>query len=169
MNQTFFNRIPASLPGGFFIYRATGTEDVCFADKNVLDLYGCETMEEFRAHTGNSFRGMVCPEDLDRVEREIAAQTFVAEANDRAARGQDPTASLAALAAAAEAATQGITATATASDDATRIFAEFTTPGGRVLKVTLTRDGTDAWRIDAWRMTGVVNEEQPIGTLYLGD
>ena len=76
MNQTFFDRIPTNLPGGFFVYRATGAEELCFADKNVLDLYGCETMEAFRAFTGNSFRGMVYPEDLNRVENEIYTQTF---------------------------------------------------------------------------------------------
>ena len=76
MKQMFFERIPTNLPGGFFVYRATGEEELCFADKNVLELYGCETMEEFRTYTGNSFRGMVHPDDLVRVEREIADQTF---------------------------------------------------------------------------------------------
>ena len=76
MKQTFFDRIPANLPGGFFVYRATGSEELCFADKNVLELYNCETMEEFRAYTGNSFRGMVHPDDLERVEHEIHTQTF---------------------------------------------------------------------------------------------
>ena len=76
MSLTFFDRIPTNLPGGFFVYRATGAEELCFADRNVLDLYGCRTMEEFREYTGNSFRGMVFPEDLERVENEIYAQTF---------------------------------------------------------------------------------------------
>ena len=55
MDQTFFDRLPANLPGGFFVYRATGAEELCFADKNVLNLYGCEAEEEFRAYVGNSF------------------------------------------------------------------------------------------------------------------
>lgn len=76
MKQSFFDRIPVNLPGGFFVYRATGAEELCFADQNVLSLYGCDTLEEFRALTGNSFRGMVHPEDLSRVESEIYAQTF---------------------------------------------------------------------------------------------
>lgn len=76
MKQIFFDRIPTNLPGGFFVYRAVGGEELCFADKNVLELYGCRTMGEFRDYTGNSFRGMVHPEDLDRVEREISNQTF---------------------------------------------------------------------------------------------
>jgi len=77
MQQSFFDCLPGNLPGGFFIYRATGDEELCFADKNVLDLYGCKTEEEFRAYTGNSFRGMVYPDDYERVRSEIYAQTFV--------------------------------------------------------------------------------------------
>ena len=76
MKQSFFDRIPTNLPGGFFVYRATGEEELCFADQNVLDLYGCDTFDEFRALTGNSFRGMVHPEDIDRVENEIYSQPF---------------------------------------------------------------------------------------------
>lgn len=76
MKQTLFDRIPTNLPGGFFVYRATGSEELCFADQNVLNLYSCDTLDEFRTLTGNSFRGMVHPEDLDRVESEIYSQTF---------------------------------------------------------------------------------------------
>lgn len=76
MNQSFFERFPGSLPGGCFVYRTTEDEEVCFADRNVISLFGCETLEEFRDLTGGSFKGMVHPEDLDRVEREIRAQTF---------------------------------------------------------------------------------------------
>ena len=70
------NGIPIGLPGGFFIYSAQEPGEILFADQNVIRLYGCETMAEFRAHTGNSFRGMVHPEDIEKVERDILAQTF---------------------------------------------------------------------------------------------
>ena len=83
MERTTFDHVPAGLPGGAFVYRATGSEELCFADENVWRLYGCETLDEFRAYTGNSFRGMVHPQDLDRVESEIYAQTFACgERND---------------------------------------------------------------------------------------
>ena len=60
-----------------------------------------------------------------------------------------------------------VTATAQIVDD--QVKAEFTTAEGRTLKVTLVilPDGT--YRIDAWRMTAIVNEEEPAGTLYLGE
>ena len=38
MSPFHFDCLPANLPGGFFIYRATGTEELCFADGNVLDV-----------------------------------------------------------------------------------------------------------------------------------
>ena len=37
-------------------------------------MYGCESGDEFIRYVGNSFRGMVHPEDLERVEEEIASQ-----------------------------------------------------------------------------------------------
>ena len=76
MNPSFSDQIPMNLPGGFFVYRATGGEELCFADDNVIRLYDCDSLEALRAFTGNSFRGMVHPKDIDRVESEIHAQTF---------------------------------------------------------------------------------------------
>lgn len=76
MEQSSSNFVPTTLPGGYFLYRAAGSEELCYADENVWHLYDCESFEEFRDFVGNSFRGMVCPEDLDRVESEIYAQTF---------------------------------------------------------------------------------------------
>ena len=40
----------------------------------VLKMYGCKDIEEFRELVGNSFSGMVHPEDLGRVQREISQQ-----------------------------------------------------------------------------------------------
>lgn len=70
------NSTPSKIPAGFFIYNAVGAEEICYADENVIKLFGCDNIEDFRAHTGNSFKGMVHPEDLDKVESNILAQTF---------------------------------------------------------------------------------------------
>ena len=40
-------------------------EEVIYANQALLRMFQCGTMEEFRAFTGNSFRGMVYPEDLE--------------------------------------------------------------------------------------------------------
>lgn len=70
------NLIPSGVPAGFFIYDALGDEEIYYADPNVIRLFGCDDMADFRAYTGNSFKGMVHPEDLDKVESDILAQTF---------------------------------------------------------------------------------------------
>ncbi len=62
------------MPGGFLIYRADGDEEVIYANQALLRLFNCETIEEFQSHTGNSFRGIVHPEDLEAVEKSIWEQ-----------------------------------------------------------------------------------------------
>ncbi len=73
------NYIPTGLPGGFFIYNAEGEEEIYYAEQNVIELFGCKTIEEFREYTGNSFQGMVHPEDRERISNDIQAQTFASE------------------------------------------------------------------------------------------
>lgn len=62
------------IPGGFFIYYADGDEEILYANKAVIRLFGCNTLKEFRELTGNTFKGMVHPEDLDSVEASIQEQ-----------------------------------------------------------------------------------------------
>ncbi len=62
------------MPGGFLIYRADGDEEIIYANRALLRIFQCETMREFRTLTGNSFRGMVHPDDLEEVEESIWAQ-----------------------------------------------------------------------------------------------
>lgn len=62
------------MPGGFLIYRADGDEQIIYANKALLRIFQCDTMEEFREMTGNSFRGIVHPEDLEEVEESIKDQ-----------------------------------------------------------------------------------------------
>ncbi len=68
--------IPVGLPGGFFIYEAGGDEQILFAEENVINMFGCKDMEDFRKFTGNTFKGMVHPDDLLKVENEVQAQTL---------------------------------------------------------------------------------------------
>ncbi len=67
-------RFTDEMPGGFFIYRADGNEELLYANKAVVRMFGCDSIEDFREHTGNSFRGIVYPEDLERVESSIWEQ-----------------------------------------------------------------------------------------------
>lgn len=62
------------MPGGFFIYRANDSEEILYANKALLRIFQCDTLGEFRQFTGNSFKGLVHPEDLDMVEASIREQ-----------------------------------------------------------------------------------------------
>ncbi len=62
------------MPGGFLIYHADGDEEIIYANQALLRLFNCCTMAEFQAHTKNSFRGVVHPEDLEAVEKSIQEQ-----------------------------------------------------------------------------------------------
>ena len=68
------NDIMQGIPGGFFIYRAGGNEEIIYVNDAMLHLFRCDTIEEFKELTGNSFRGIVHPDDLERVEAYIARQ-----------------------------------------------------------------------------------------------
>ena len=67
-------RFMDEMPGGFFIYHAAGDEKLIFANQAMLRIFQCETLDEFRAMTGNSFRGIVHPDDLEEVEQSIQEQ-----------------------------------------------------------------------------------------------
>lgn len=67
-------RFMEEMPGGVLIYYADGGEEIIYANRALLRIFQCGSMEELRTLTGNSFRGIVCPEDLDEVERSIREQ-----------------------------------------------------------------------------------------------
>lgn len=65
------NSVPTGLPGGFFIYDVLGDEGICYADSNVIALFGCQDIAELREFTDNSFSGMVHPDDREKVQKMI--------------------------------------------------------------------------------------------------
>ena len=64
------------MPGGFFIYKADESETLLYANKAVFNIFGCEGMEDFKAFTGYTFRGMVHPEDYEKVSALIKKQIY---------------------------------------------------------------------------------------------
>ncbi len=78
-NKSINAYIPTGLPGGFFIYEHGNGEEILFAEENVIKLYGCETFEEFKEFTHNSFAGMVHPDDYVKIQNQIQAQTLFGE------------------------------------------------------------------------------------------
>ena len=62
------------MPGGFFIYKADESEELLYANEAVCQMYGCDNLEEFKAFTGFTFRGMVHPDDYETVCEAIKSQ-----------------------------------------------------------------------------------------------
>ena len=61
-------------PGAILIYKATGKEEILFANLELIQLFDCTTLEEFQQHTGGTFRGIVHPDEYDAVEQSIWEQ-----------------------------------------------------------------------------------------------
>ncbi len=62
------------IPGGFLIYNADNAEQIVYANTALIKIFGCKTFTEFMELTNGTFRGIVHPGDLDRVEKSIADQ-----------------------------------------------------------------------------------------------
>ncbi len=62
------------MPGGFFIYKAEAPEELIYANYAVFDIFGCEDLEDFKALTGYTFKGMVHPDDYQAMSESIANQ-----------------------------------------------------------------------------------------------
>ncbi len=74
------SEVAEAVPGGFFSYHADGDLEIIYFNKQLMDIYACKTAEEFREYTGNSFKGIVFPDDFDYVQKSINAQ--IKEDND---------------------------------------------------------------------------------------
>lgn len=72
-------QITRGMPGGFFIYHADENEELIYANMATVRIFGCDSLEEFKEYTGNSFRGLVHPEDLEQVEQSIHSQISQSE------------------------------------------------------------------------------------------
>lgn len=70
------------IPGGFFIYRADGSQELVYVNQATLRIFGCVDMAEFTALTDNTFRGMVHPEDYDDIQSSIDHQ-ITADGSDQ--------------------------------------------------------------------------------------
>lgn len=62
------------MPGGFFIYLADPTAKIIYANLALLQICQCDSPEDFRKLTGNSFQGFVHPDDRNTTEQSIRNQ-----------------------------------------------------------------------------------------------
>ena len=74
LNSPFVNEFCDRMPGGYFVYKAAGDEQLLYANQAVFDIFGCKDEEEFRDLTGYTFRGMVHPDDYFDISESIVRQ-----------------------------------------------------------------------------------------------
>ena len=75
-----FTKFVDHLPGGFLIYRANNTEEIIYANKALIQMFGCREIKEFYKYTGKSFKGIVYKDDYEAVSQSIAQQ--ISASND---------------------------------------------------------------------------------------
>lgn len=63
-----------NIPGGLFIYHTEEPFELVYANHAVRNIYGCDSLEEFKQLTGFTFRGMVHPDDFDTIQASIEQQ-----------------------------------------------------------------------------------------------
>lgn len=72
--ETYFEFLE-HVPGGLLRYRADDNfGELDIVNTGVLDIFGCKNFQEFSELTGNCFKGMVLPDDWERVESTIREQ-----------------------------------------------------------------------------------------------
>lgn len=67
-------RIGEQIPGGFFVYRAEEPMEMLYVNGNVLRIFGCDTLDEFKELTGYTFRGLVYADDFNTIQSSIDEQ-----------------------------------------------------------------------------------------------
>lgn len=72
-------RMLPRIPGGFLIYEEGDDERIIYSNAYLWRLFGCEDEADFMEHVHSSFRGIVSPEELDRVNDSIHHQILSSE------------------------------------------------------------------------------------------
>lgn len=75
--------VSENLPGAFIIYRADKMDDeILFANREMIRLTGCQSMDELLEYTQGSFRNLIREEEQETVEQDIWTQIEDGHRND---------------------------------------------------------------------------------------
>ena len=73
--------ILSMMPGGFFIYTDDESEKILSVNEMLLDIFECDTLDEFVELTHGSFAGVVHPDDYEEVRKSIYEQISASDRN----------------------------------------------------------------------------------------
>lgn len=76
VSEEVYKEFLEKVPAGLFRYHSDSVGELDFVNTGVFDIFGCKDFEEFTQLTGNTFQGMVYPEDWDRVSKSIEEQAL---------------------------------------------------------------------------------------------
>ena len=63
-----------AMPGGFVMYTAAQPESIIYINEELVEIYGCDDKEDFLRFTKGVFPGLVHPDDITEIERDIIDQ-----------------------------------------------------------------------------------------------
>ncbi len=72
--MTAIEEMGRHMPGGFFIYKAEGDEEILYVNETTLKIFGCDDLEDFKKLTGYTFKGMLHPDDYAKVSESVMDQ-----------------------------------------------------------------------------------------------
>ena len=76
------SQISEGMPGGFLLYRNNEQLEILYANTRLWKIYECESLDQFKKFTGNSFRGCVHPDDWENIQKTIYEQIEISEGYD---------------------------------------------------------------------------------------
>ena len=68
--------IAENVPGAIMVHRSGGVRngEILYANREMVEMLGCESPEDLLAFTGASYRGIIHPDDIERAHAEVDAQ-----------------------------------------------------------------------------------------------
>ena len=84
LNEEMMNTVEElgrHMPGGFFIYRAEGNEELLYANEETIRIFGCDSLDDFKELTGYTFKGMLHPDDYAAVSDSVEEQIRKSDEN----------------------------------------------------------------------------------------
>lgn len=66
--------IAENVPGSIVVHRPTGDGEILFANEELVRLFECDDLADFMSLTGGIYRGIIHPDDRERVQHELEDQ-----------------------------------------------------------------------------------------------